>query len=477
MGFAPQIEMVLQNIRPDRQTVLFSATFPKQIEKLAKTVLRLPLEVVVGERSSVNKDITQVVEVHEDSDKFMRLLQLLGVWYEKGSVLVFVDTQEKCDQLFHDLLKSGYPCLSLHGGKDQLDRDHTLHEFKKGIKTVMVATSVAGRGLDVPDIVVVVNYNCPNHIEDYVHRVGRTGRAGRKGTAYTFISPSEEQYSPLMIKALEKAGQAPAQELLDMVASFKEKVGRGEARYSSSGFDGKGFTFDASEQSETQKNASLQRKAYDIEQGIDEKGEEEEEDEEGEKEKDKDKDKVPGGLPLLAAPVVESTPLERARAIATSLCLSKGLPVPIIVTLPASLTSVPSVAASIGADGKIDSRAAMLRAKAIASQLASGGKLGEGPEVKEAAAHFSEELDINDYPPQVRHIRITTITPLPSRYHHYHSITPLHFLYHNCHSIPHFYFLYSNYHSPSVHLPSLPFPSLFLTPHFMFYHPTIYFIT
>ena len=396
MGFAPQIEMVLQNIRPDRQTVLFSATFPKQIEKLAKTVLRLPLEVVVGERSSVNKDITQVVEVHEDADKFMRLLQLLGVWYEKGSVLIFVDTQEKCDQLFHDLLKSGYPCLSLHGGKDQLDRDHTLHEFKKGIKTVMVATSVAGRGLDVPDIVVVVNYNCPNHIEDYVHRVGRTGRAGRKGTAYTFISPSEEQYSPLMIKALEKAGQEPAPELLEMVNGFKEKVSRGEARYSSSGFDGKGFTFDASEMSETQKNNNLQRKAYDVEQGIDEKGEDEEDEgDDGEK-------PVTGSTGAAIVAAVDTTPLDRARAIATSLCLSKGLPVPSIIPIPPPPTSAPPASVSLGADGKVDSRAAMHRAKLIASQLASGGKLGDGTgEVKDAAVHFSEEIDINDYPPQV----------------------------------------------------------------------------
>lgn len=193
--FEPQIKMVLQNIRPDRQTVLFSATFPKQIEKLARSVLRLPLEIIVGERSTVNKDITQIVEIHEEEDKYMQLLQLLGIWYERGNVLIFVDKQEKCDQLFQDLLKSGYPCLSLHGGKDQLDRDHTLHEFKKLIKTVMVATSVAGRGLDVPEIVCVINYNCPNHIEDYVHRVGRTGRAGRKGTAYTFISNSILTYN------------------------------------------------------------------------------------------------------------------------------------------------------------------------------------------------------------------------------------------------------------------------------------------
>ena len=164
MGFEPQIKMILSNCRPDRQTVLFSATFPKTIEKLAKTTLKYPLEIVIGERSTVNKDITQYVEVHEEQEKFLRLLQLLGVWYEYGSILIFVDKQEKCDQLFTDLLRLHYPCLSLHGGKDQVDRDHTLHEFKTGIKTVMVATSVAGRGLDVPEICLVINFNTPNHL-------------------------------------------------------------------------------------------------------------------------------------------------------------------------------------------------------------------------------------------------------------------------------------------------------------------------
>jgi ATP-dependent RNA helicase DDX46/PRP5 len=268
MGFEPQIRMILQNVRPDRQTVLFSATFPKQIEKLAKSILQFPLEIVVGERTTVNKDITQYIEVHEDEEKFMRLLQLLGLLNERGSVLIFVDKQEKCDQLFQDLLKSGYPCLSLHGGKDQLDRDHTLHEFKSGVKTVMVATSVAGRGLDVPDIICVINYNCPNHVEDYVHRVGRTGRAGRKGVAYTFLLPSEDQYAPMMKTILEKAQQPVPIEIEEMAKGFKEKVEKGEAQWASSGFVGKGFTFDASEMNETQKLASMQRRAYEIEQGI-----------------------------------------------------------------------------------------------------------------------------------------------------------------------------------------------------------------
>lgn len=268
MGFEPQIRMILSNIRPDRQTVLFSATFPKQIEKLAKSILQFPLEIVVGERTTVNKDITQYIEVHEEEEKFMRLLQLLGLLYERGSVLIFVDKQEKCDQLFQDLLKSGYPCLSLHGGKDQLDRDHTLHEFKTGIKTVMVATSVAGRGLDVPEIICVINYNCPNHVEDYVHRVGRTGRAGRKGVAYTFLLPSEDQYAPMMKTILEKAQQPIPEEIETMAAQFREKVEKGEAHWVSSGFVGKGYTFDASEMNEAQKLASMQRKAYEIEQGM-----------------------------------------------------------------------------------------------------------------------------------------------------------------------------------------------------------------
>ena len=175
MGFEPQIRMIIDNIRPSRQTVMFSDTFPSHVEKLARHILHIPVEISVGGKSEVNQEIEQLVEVRDEVDKWPRLLQVLGLWQDKGSILVFVETQQKCDSLFHDLMRAGYYALSLHGGKDQSDRDQAIADFKNHLRTIMVATSVAGRGLDVKDLNLVINYNCPNHLEDYVHRVGRTG--------------------------------------------------------------------------------------------------------------------------------------------------------------------------------------------------------------------------------------------------------------------------------------------------------------
>ena len=106
-----------------------------------------------------------------------------------GNVIVFVDRQEKSDEICGTLIRSGYACAPLHGGIDQSDRDSNIIDFKSGTVKILVATSVAARGLDVKNLLLVVNYDCPNHYEDYVHRVGRTGRAGNKGYAYTFILP------------------------------------------------------------------------------------------------------------------------------------------------------------------------------------------------------------------------------------------------------------------------------------------------
>ena len=119
LGFEPQIRTVLLNTRPDRQTCLFSATFPQKVEDLARKVLTAPVEIVVGGRSVANKAITQFAEVRNEEDKFMRLLQLLGVWYERGHILIFTDTQARCERLSEELIRAGYPCLSLPGGKEQ----------------------------------------------------------------------------------------------------------------------------------------------------------------------------------------------------------------------------------------------------------------------------------------------------------------------------------------------------------------------
>jgi len=130
----------------------------------------------VGGRSVVCKDVEQNIVVLEEEQKFLKLLELLGHYQGLGSIIVFVDKQENADILLKDLMKASYQCMSLHGGIDQFDRDSTIVDFKSGKVRLLVATSVAARGLDVKHLILVVNYDCPNHYEDYVHRCGRTGR-------------------------------------------------------------------------------------------------------------------------------------------------------------------------------------------------------------------------------------------------------------------------------------------------------------
>ena len=191
MGFEPQVVRIIDNIRPDRQTVMFSATFPRQMEALARRFLKKPIEIQVGGRSIVCKDVEQHVAILEEEAKFFKLLEILGHYNEHGSIIVFVDKQENADTLLKELMKASYPCMSLHGGIDQYDRDSTISDFKSGRCKLLIATSVAARGLDVKQLIVVVNYDCPNHYEDYVHRVGRTGRAGNKGFSWTFLTPDQ----------------------------------------------------------------------------------------------------------------------------------------------------------------------------------------------------------------------------------------------------------------------------------------------
>jgi ATP-dependent RNA helicase DDX46/PRP5 len=275
MGFEPQLTRLVENVRPDRQTVMFSATFPPQVERLARQILTEPVEVMIGGNSVAANTIDQHIEVRPEDSKFRRLLQLLGVWYEKGSTLVFVDRQDNADRIFRELSQAGYLCVSLHGGMDQADRDSGLADFKNGDVRVLVATSVAARGLDVKQLTLVVNFDVPNHYEDYVHRVGRTGRAGRAGTAHTFITPDQDMFAGDMVKALEmtarstvsreglskeearEAGDEAARDavpadLRQLARAFLDKQEERRkagvvVRTSNSGYGGRGFTFDDDE--------------------------------------------------------------------------------------------------------------------------------------------------------------------------------------------------------------------------------------
>ena len=281
MGFEPQVMKIMANIRPDRQTVLFSATFPPKMEALARKNLTSPVEIVVGGRSVVAPEITQIVEVRNDDTKFVRLLELLGNLYadeanDDSRALIFVDRQEAADTLLRELMRKGYPCMSIHGGKDQIDRDSTIEDFKAGIFPVLVATSVAARGLDVKQLKLVVNYDAPNHLEDYVHRAGRTGRAGNTGTAVTFITEQQERFSVDIAKALKQSGQEVPGPVQEMVDSFLEKVKSGKAKTSALGFGGKGL-----ERLDQERDAARTRERKTYKTG--DEGEDEDEKEEKEK--------------------------------------------------------------------------------------------------------------------------------------------------------------------------------------------------
>ncbi|KAJ1842781.1 pre-mRNA processing RNA-helicase, partial [Coemansia sp. RSA 2703] len=245
MGFEPQVTKIVQCVRPSRQTVLFSATFPRQMEALARKILRRPLEIVVGGRALIPPEVTQHVEVVEADNKFFRLLGILGQAFNDNPetlALIFVDRQESADGLLRDLMHRGYVCNSLHGGKDQTDRDQAIVDFKNRIYSVLIATSVAARGLDVRGLNVVINYDCPNHMEDLIHRVGRTGRAGNKGDAYTFIMPDQGRYASEVVKAMKLSGLTPPVDVQALTDAFIEKVKQGtEYRGGKSGFGGKGL--------------------------------------------------------------------------------------------------------------------------------------------------------------------------------------------------------------------------------------------
>ena len=189
MGFTPQIEQILKFIPTNHQTLLFSATLPNNILKISQKYLNNPKRVSVGSISTPIEKIKQeTFEITQDKKYHELINQLVE---RNGSILVFVKTKHGADKIVKRLKYDGHKADAIHGNLRQSKRDRVINGFRNGNSRILVATDVAARGLDIPLIKHVINYDLPQVPEDYIHRIGRTGRAGKEGSALTFLTPSD----------------------------------------------------------------------------------------------------------------------------------------------------------------------------------------------------------------------------------------------------------------------------------------------
>ncbi|XP_061080817.1 probable ATP-dependent RNA helicase DDX17 [Conger conger] len=238
MGFEPQIRKIVDQIRPDRQTLMWSATWPKEVRQLAEDFLRDYVQINVGALElSANHNILQIVDVCMENEKDNKLIQLMEeIMAEKeNKTIIFVETKKRCDELTRRMRRDGWPAMCIHGDKSQPERDWVLTEFRSGKAPILIATDVASRGLDVEDVKFVINYDYPNSSEDYVHRIGRTARSTNKGTAYTFFTPGNLRQARDLVRVLEEARQAINPKLLQLVDSGRGGGGGGRSRYRPTG--------------------------------------------------------------------------------------------------------------------------------------------------------------------------------------------------------------------------------------------------
>jgi ATP-dependent RNA helicase DDX3X len=207
MGFEPQIRDIVAQcpIAGERQTLMFSATFPKQIQRLAEDFLDGYIFLTVGRIGSTTESILQRIRWVEDHDKKEVLLNLVPTI--QGLTLVFVETKRMADHLEEFLYSNGFSTASIHGDRTQLEREAALGAFKQGKVQVLVATDVASRGLDISNVMHVINYDLPHNIDDYVHRIGRTARAGHEGYATAFFNENNTNIASDLVTLLEEAGQ------------------------------------------------------------------------------------------------------------------------------------------------------------------------------------------------------------------------------------------------------------------------------
>uniref|UniRef100_A0A1I8FRF3 RNA helicase n=1 Tax=Macrostomum lignano TaxID=282301 RepID=A0A1I8FRF3_9PLAT len=249
MGFEPQIRRIVeQDTMPQkgqRQTLMFSATFPKEIQHLARDFLQDYIFLAVGRVGSTSQNITQEIMWVEEADKRACLEELLQNRAPDALVLVFVETKRGADQLEGVLYQQGFPVASIHGDRSQADREMALRNFRTGQTPILVATAVAARGLDIPNVVQVINYDLPSDIEEYVHRIGRTGRVGNLGRATSFFNDKNRNIVKDLRELLVESNQ-PVPDWLARVASEAQRSmqgrrGGGARRYGQGAFGGRDY--------------------------------------------------------------------------------------------------------------------------------------------------------------------------------------------------------------------------------------------
>ncbi|KAI0459763.1 DEAD-domain-containing protein [Xylaria acuta] len=234
MGFEPQIRRIVEGEDmpsvQNRQTLMFSATFPRDIQMLARDFLKDYVFLSVGRVGSTSENITQKVEYVEDVDKRSVLLDILHT-HGAGLTLIFVETKRMADSLSDFLINQNFPATSIHGDRTQRERERALEMFRNGRCPILVATAVAARGLDIPNVTHVINYDLPTDIDDYVHRIGRTGRAGNTGHSTAFFNRGNRGVVRELLELLKEANQE--------VPAFLETIAR-ESSYGGGGGGGRG---------------------------------------------------------------------------------------------------------------------------------------------------------------------------------------------------------------------------------------------
>ncbi|KAG8268476.1 ATP-dependent RNA helicase ddx42 [Homalodisca vitripennis] len=216
MGFEPQVRSICNHVRPDRQTLLFSATFKRRVERLARDVLTDPVRIVQGDVGEANTDVSQLVTVLPQHAKLGWLVKHIVSFLSAGSLLIFVTKKLDAEQLASSLTLKEFEVLLLHGDMGQTERNKVITMFKKQEVSILVATDVAARGLDIPHIRTVVNYDVARDIDTHTHRIGRTGRAGEKGTAHTLVTEKDKEFAGHLVRNLEGANQPVPKALLDL---------------------------------------------------------------------------------------------------------------------------------------------------------------------------------------------------------------------------------------------------------------------